>query len=166
MTKRYRQGQILKLIRTNNISTQEDLANALRAGGVEATQVTLSRDIREMGLVKTAEGYRALPPQERPEDLASVASEFVNDVRLAQNQIVLRTAPGHASLVALALDHADWPEVAGTLAGDDTVLVICTDAAIAETVRGRLMQLLGSVHDFQQRGADSPARLLFRAPIR
>ena len=142
MTKAYRQGQILRLIRTNNISTQEDLAGALRASGVEATQVTLSRDIREMGLVKTADGYRALPPREQPDDLASVMGEFVRDVRLAQNQIVLRTAPGHASLVAVTLDRVDWPEVAGTLAGDDTVLVICTDAAIAETVRGRLMQLL------------------------
>jgi transcriptional regulator of arginine metabolism len=143
MTKRYRQGQILKLIRTRSISTQEELASALRASGVEATQVTLSRDIHEMGLVKTPEGYRLLPPQDRPDDLASIAAEFVRDVRLAQNQIVLRTAPGHASLVGVALDSADWPEVVGTLAGDDTVLVICPDPLIAEAVRSRLMQLLG-----------------------
>lgn len=143
MTKSYRQGQILKLIRSANISTQEDLAQALKLCGVEATQVTLSRDIREMGLVKTADGYRALSPRERPEDLASLAGEFLRDVRLAQNQIVLRTAPGHASSVAVALDSADWPEVVGTLAGDDTVLVICPDAVVAETVRARLMEMLG-----------------------
>lgn len=143
MTKSYRHGQILKLIRAGNISTQEELANALRERGVEATQVTLSRDIREMGLVKTPDGYRALPPRERPEDLAAVASEFLIDVRVAQNQIVLRTAPGHASLIAVALDSANWPEVVGTLAGDDTVLVICPDASIAETMRARLMEMLG-----------------------
>jgi len=142
MTKSYRQGQILKLIRARNISTQEDLAQALKACGVEATQVTLSRDIREMGLVKTPDGYRALTPQERPDDLVALASEFLRDVRLAQNQIVLRTAPGHASPVAVAIDNADWPEVVGTLAGDDTVLVICPDATVAEVVRTRLMEML------------------------
>ena len=109
---------------------------------MDATQVTLSRDIREMGLVKTAEGYRALPPQDRPDDLASLAGEYLRDVRLAQNQIVLRTAPGHASPVAVALDSADWPEVVGTLAGDDTVLVICPDGSVAETVCSRLMDML------------------------
>lgn len=142
MTKGYRQGQILKLIRSRNISTQEDLATALKQVGVDATQVTLSRDIREIGLVKTAEGYRALPPQQRPEDVTAVSAEFVRDVRVAQNQIVLRTAPGHASSVAVALDNANWAEVVGTLAGDDTVLVICPDAPVAETVRARLMKML------------------------
>jgi transcriptional regulator of arginine metabolism len=143
MTKSYRQGQILKVVRAGNISTQEDLAQALKAFGIEATQVTLSRDIRELGLVKTSEGYQALQPQERADGLASVAGEFLRDVRMAQNQIVLRTAPGHASAVAVALDNADWPEVVGTLAGDDTVLVICPDSAVAETVRKRLMEMLG-----------------------
>jgi transcriptional regulator of arginine metabolism len=142
MKKSYRQGQILQLIRGRAITTQEDLAAALKECGVEATQVTLSRDIREMGLVKTAGGYRALQQQERPEDFAALASEFLWDVRMAQNQIVLRTAPGHASSVAVALDNANWPQVVGTLAGDDTVLVICPDATVAETVRVRLMALL------------------------
>jgi transcriptional regulator of arginine metabolism len=142
MTKSYRQGQILKLIRSRNISTQEDLAAALKEVGVDATQVTLSRDIREMGLVKAADGYRALPSQQRPEDLAAVAAEFLRDVRIAQNQIVLRTAPGHASSLAVALDSANWAEVVGTLAGDDTVLVICPDASVAEIVRIRLMKML------------------------
>lgn len=142
MTKSYRQGQILKLIRVRSISTQEDLAQALKECGVEATQVTLSRDIREMGLVKTPDGYRALQTERRPEDITSLAGEFLRDVRRAQNQIVLRTAPGHASSVAVALDSAEWPEVVGTLAGDDTVLVICPDAEIAESVRSRLMAML------------------------
>jgi transcriptional regulator of arginine metabolism len=143
MTKSYRQGQILKLIRARDISTQEDLAVALKEIGVDATQVTLSRDIREMGLVKTADGYRALPAQRRAEDVSTVSAEFLRDVRVAQNQIVLRTEPGHASSVAVALDGANWTEVVGTLAGDDTVLVICPDASVAEIVRIRLMKMLG-----------------------
>jgi transcriptional regulator of arginine metabolism len=142
MTKSYRQGQILKLISNGSISTQEELAHALKECGIEATQVTLSRDIREMGLVKTPEGYRALQLQKPPRDLATVVGEFLRDVRVAQNQIVLRTAPGHASSVAVALDNAEWPEVVGTLAGDDTVLVVCPDSVVAETVRTRLMQML------------------------
>jgi len=142
MTKSYRQGQILKLIRVRNIPTQEELANALKECGVDATQVTLSRDIREMGLVKTSDGYRVLTQQERPEDFPALASEFLRDVRLAQNQIVLRTAPGHANSVAVALDNANWPEVVGTIAGDDTVLVICPDASIAGAFRARLMEML------------------------
>ena len=142
MTKSYRQGQILKLIRSRDISTQEDLAAALKEVGVDATQVTLSRDIREMGLVKTADGYRALPAQQRTGDLSAVSAEFLRDVRIAQNQIVLRTAPGHASSLAVALDSANWAEVVGTLAGDDTVLVICPDAPVAESVRIRLMKML------------------------
>ena len=143
MMKSYRQGQIRKLIRDRSISTQDDLAQALKECGVEATQVTLSRDIREMGLVKTPDGYRALQTERKPEDFAALAGEFLRDVRMAQNQIVLRTAPGHASSVAVALDSAEWPEVVGTLAGDDTVLVICPDATVAEAVRARLMRLLG-----------------------
>jgi transcriptional regulator of arginine metabolism len=143
MTKSYRQGQILRILGAAGIFTQEDLARALKERGVEATQVTLSRDIREMGLVKTPEGYRAMPKRERVEDFASIAVEFIRDVRLAQNQIVLRTAPAHASSVAVALDNAEWPEVTGTIAGDDTVLVICPDSAVAEKVRQRLMEMLG-----------------------
>ena len=143
MTKSYRQGQILQIVRTGNITTQEELAHALRERGVEATQVTLSRDIRELGLVKAAGGYRALVAQVSSDDLATVAGEFVRDVRIAQNQIILRTSPGHASSVAVALDNANWTEVVGTLAGDDTVLVICPDSAVAGQVRGRLMAMLG-----------------------
>jgi len=143
MTKSYRHGQILKLIGSTGIFTQEDLARALKERGVDATQVTLSRDIREMGLVKTPEGYRALPKRERTDDLSSAIGEYIRDVRIAQNQIVLRTAPAHASSVAVALDNAEWPDIVGTVAGDDTVLVICPDSAIAEKVRQRLMEMLG-----------------------
>jgi transcriptional regulator of arginine metabolism len=142
MTKSYRHGQILKLIRGRSIYTQDELGRALKEVGIEATQVTLSRDVRELGLVKTSEGYRELGAESSNLRFATLASEFLRDVRLAQNQVVLKTAPGHASSVAVALDDEEWPEVVGTIAGDDTILVICQDSSTAEAVRAKLLGLL------------------------
>jgi transcriptional regulator of arginine metabolism len=142
MTKSFRHGQILKLIRSRGIFTQDELARALKETDVDATQVTLSRDIRELGLVKTSEGYRELGAEAPTLQFATLAAEFLRDVRLAQNQVVLKTAPGHASSVAVALDDEEWPEIVGTIAGDDTILLICPDAAVADAVKTRLLGLL------------------------
>jgi transcriptional regulator of arginine metabolism len=144
MTKNLRQGQILKLIRGGSIFTQEELARALKEKGIETTQVTLSRDMRELGLVKTAEGYRQIERDTPNLQFATLAAEFLQDIRQAQNQVVLRTAPGHASSVAVALDDEEWPEVVGTIAGDDTILVICPDAPTALQMRTKLLDLLKS----------------------
>jgi transcriptional regulator of arginine metabolism len=142
MTKSYRHGQILKLVRGRRLFTQEELARALKETGIDATQVTLSRDMRELGLVKTADGYRELSSDSPGTQFAALAGEFLQDVRLAQNQVVLKTAPGHANSVAVALDDEEWPEVVGTIAGDDTILVICPDSSTAEAVRTKLIGLL------------------------
>jgi transcriptional regulator of arginine metabolism len=142
MTKSFRHGQILKLIRGRSIFTQEELARALKETDIDATQVTLSRDMRELGLVKTADGYRELGSDSPNLQFATLAAEFLQDVRLAQNQVVLKTAPGHASSVAVALDDEEWPEVVGTIAGDDTILIICLDSNTAEAVRTKLIGLL------------------------
>ncbi|MCU1335574.1 MAG: transcriptional regulator, ArgR family [Bryobacterales bacterium] len=144
MNKSYRQGQILKLVRSRSLRTQEELARALRTVGVRATQVTLSRDIRDLGLVKTAEGY-AQPADPAPAgpDLGTVLREFLLDVRVAQNLLVLITPPAHASSVAEALDQAAWPEVTGTVAGDNTILVIAPTAKKAASLRDKLMRFLG-----------------------
>lgn len=143
MNKSYRQGQILKLLRSHRLHTQEELATALRAQGISATQVTLSRDIRELALVKTSDGYSQTGPSAAvTPSLDSVAREFLIDVRLAQNLLVLRTPPGHANALASALDHADWSEVVGTIAGDDTVLVVAPDAETAGALRSKFLHLL------------------------
>jgi transcriptional regulator of arginine metabolism len=144
MNKSYRQGQILKLVRSRSLRTQEELAQALRAVGVRATQVTLSRDIRDLGLLKTAEGYGRPPEAAAPTgpDLATVLREFLLDVRVAQNLLVLITPPAHASSVAEALDQAAWPEVTGTIAGDNTVLVIAPTARKAGSLREKLMRFV------------------------
>lgn len=142
MTKTYRQGQILKLIRSKKIFTQEELAQELRSQGIAATQVTLSRDLRDLRLVKTREGYQEMAPEETGPGFTLLAAEFLHDVLRAQNLVVLKTAPGHANSVAVALDHEGWPEVVGTIAGDDTILVIAPDNATAEGVQEKLLELL------------------------
>ena len=145
MNKSFRQGQILKTIRSKEIYTQDELARELLLLGIPATQVTLSRDMRELGLVKTPEGYRQLPTEKGGgPQLIDVANEYLLDIRVAQNLVVLRTSPGNANTLAIAIDREDLEEVVGTLAGDDTVLVIAPDGKTAETFRERMLQLISS----------------------
>ena len=142
MTKTYRQGQILKLIRGKRISTQDDLAQELAKMGIAATQVTLSRDIRDLRLVKTRDGYQEMAAEETGPEFSMLAEEFLKDVLRAQNLVILKTSPGHANSVAVALDNEEWPQVIGTIAGDDTILVITPDTPTAEAVQEKLLELL------------------------
>ena len=142
MNKSFRQGQILKVIRGKEIYTQEELARELGQLGIQTTQVTLSRDMRELGLVKTPEGYRQLPPEASGPQLGDVANEYLLDIRVAQNLVVLRTSPGNASPLAVAVDREELPEVVGTVAGDDTVLVITPDAQTADKFRKQMLDLI------------------------
>jgi transcriptional regulator of arginine metabolism len=140
MNKTFRQGQILKLIGSKRILTQEDLARELKnAYGIQTTQVTLSRDVRELGLLKTHEGYRQVNPVVSGPDLANVVSELLRDARVAQNLIVLKTSPGNANALAVALDNEELPEVVGTLAGDDTVLIVTPDTRTATALQQKLL---------------------------
>src|SRR4051812_35631662 len=132
MNKSFRQGQILKIIRKKQIYTQEELAKELQSLGISATQVTLSRDIRDLGLAKTSNGYRALPVSASGPELADVVNEYLQDIRLAQNQVILKTSPGNANSLAVVLDREELDEVVGTLAGDDTVLIITPNNGTAE----------------------------------
>ncbi len=142
MNKSYRQGQILNLIEKKSIKTQAQLARELASLGVRTTQVTLSRDIRELGLVKTASGYRQVAPAAAGPDLATLASEFLRDIRVARNLVVLKTSPGNANSLAVALDGAGWPEIVGTIAGDDTILAVAPDDDTAQQLRRRLLGFL------------------------
>ena len=148
MTKTYRQAQILKLIRAHAVHTQEELSAALGKVGIEVTQVTLSRDIRELGLVKAPQGYQesAQSAPAAPESanvLRRAVEEYVKEVRTAQNLVIIKTTRGTAAPLADALDHENWPEVAGTIAGEDTVFVAALDARRAERAREKLLALLG-----------------------
>jgi len=144
MRKAYRQAQILKLVRSRPISTQDELAERLAATGIDASQVTLSRDIRELGLIKTAAGYgeqNAAEPEASTDTLRRVLQEFLRDLRMAQNLVVLKTVPGGAQPVARALDTEDWSEIVGTVAGDDTIFIAAPSDAAAKRLREKLLKL-------------------------
>ena len=146
--KRLRQGQILKLIGEQRIESQEELRRELGRRGMRVNQATLSRDIREIGLAKTAEGYRALPgilgiaEPAPPASLARVLKEFLSDIRPAQNILVLKTPPGSAQPLAVAIDSEKWKEVAGTVAGDDTVLIVTPSPRARIALQKRLQDML------------------------
>lgn len=142
MNKSFRQGQIRNIIRSQQIFTQEELARELVQHGILTTQVTLSRDIREMGLVKTSEGYRPLPAESTGPELADVIDEYMQDVKVAQNIVVIRTSPGNANTLAVALDNKELAEVVGTVAGDDTILVVTPDNSAAGQLRQKLLDLI------------------------
>jgi transcriptional regulator of arginine metabolism len=138
MSTGFRQAQILELVRSRRIHTQDELARELGALGIEATQVTLSRDIKKLGLAKTADGYMPLTTAAR----ARVEDAVWQDVRVAQNLVVVKTPPGKANSLAVELDRASWPEVVGTIAGDDTILIVTTHNAGAAKLRQKLLKLV------------------------
>lgn len=146
MNKTLRQRAILDALRSGPVANQEELQRALRKRGFRVGQATLSRDIRDMNLSKTAEGYTlpqgeaaglALPPVKR------LVREFVLDVRPAQNLLVVKTIIGSAQPVAAALDEQEWDEVVGTIAGDDAILIVCPDKEAAKKVAARIEEMLG-----------------------
>lgn len=142
MSKVARQKAILELLHKGPIESQEEMQGFLARRGFDVGQATLSRDIREVGLVKTYDGYvpgsgvggsePVLPSVSR------LVREFVVEVRLAQNLLVLKTSVGSAQPVAAGIDAEDWPEVVGTLAGDDTILVISQDNKSAQQLARRI----------------------------
>jgi len=145
MSKLTRQQLILQLIENGKVANQEDLRRALARQGQQVTQATLSRDIHELGIVKTGNGY-SLPAQVAGETALPSAErlvrEFVLSVREAQNQLVLKTSVGSAQPVAAALDAEGWEEMLGSIAGDDTILIICENKHHAERVANRLREML------------------------
>jgi transcriptional regulator of arginine metabolism len=144
-SKTFRHGQILRLISDASISNQEDLRRRLAAQKLRVTQATLSRDLQELRLVKTQEGYRAAGLPEESNGLPSLAralGEFLLDIRPAVNLLVLKTPPSGAQPLAAAVDAAKFPETAGTIAGDDTVLIITPDKKSRESLQRRIESLV------------------------
>ncbi len=150
--KHLRQRAIRDLVEQRAIRTQQELATALRERGFRTTQATISRDVAELGLGKGSRDGRAaymLPPRLRDADvsgedrlrrlLADVPVEF----RGADLLLVIRTLPGSAHAVAAALDRTRWPEIVGSIAGDDTVFVATPDRTALRRLRDRLLGLAG-----------------------
>lgn len=139
--KNRRQRRILEIVSNETIGTQKELAERLQQEGFETTQATISRDIKELLLVKVNIGgdrYKYVIAQETPvtdAKLRMVLREFIISYDFSENLLILNTAPGNANTVASAIDRVRWPQVIGTLAGDDTVmLVIKPKEAVQEVV--------------------------------
>jgi len=140
-----RQAIILELVDDEALKSQEWLRRRLRQRGFEATQATISRDIKELGLVKRSgdgayqrPGAEALNPESGLNALARTTAEFLVNVERVQQLVVIRTGRGHAQVLAEALDRARVPEAVGTIAGDDTILVIARGARGAAALVKRL----------------------------
>ena len=126
-----RQKAILELVRDRPVQTQHELAHALVGRGYPATQATVSRDIQELGLVRTGSGYRVGTP-------VSVATELVLSVTEVEFLVVIRTPPGTANVVARAIDESELEGVAGTVAGDDTIIAVLSDRRAGGSLLGFL----------------------------
>ena len=140
-----RQGVILDLIDREPLHTQEQLRRQLQQRGFRATQATISRDIKDLGLVKRAgdgayqrQGVEAASPATAITALERAAAEFLRTVVRVRQLVVVRTGAGQAQPLAAALDRAQLPEAVGTIAGDDTVLVIARDDRRAQSLVKRL----------------------------
>ena len=146
MTKLARQKAILDIVQQGPVASQEHLHRALLKRGCDVGQATLSRDIHELNLVKTPEGYARMPVASNGEPALPPASrlvrEFVLDVRPAQNLLVIKTSVGSAQPVAAALDAERWPETVGTIAGDDAILIVCPDTKSAVRLAARIREML------------------------
>lgn len=152
-----RREEILRLIRHQPVQSQDELLTLLRQRGFAVTQPTLSRDLRELGLVKTPFGYADpssfgaaaapvpfVPSEVREANLDALIGEAVTAVTLAGTLVVLKTPPAGAQPVARVLDEADLPGVAGTLAGDDTIFVALESARSAAALARRFTALIGA----------------------
>lgn len=140
-----RLSAILDVVEHEPVRSQEQLRQRLAIRGFDVTQATLSRDIKELGLVKrSADGaYQPATIEVEPQvtalaTLTRALGEYLLSVEATQQLLVVKTGPGQAQLLALAIDRARMADVAGTIAGDDTILVICRDQPGATAIRARL----------------------------
>jgi len=147
--KQQRQTAIRDVLAQSMVPSQDELRRRLARRGFHVTQATLSRDIHELRLSKGPQGYSlpTAPPPEDDEDalpgIREVLSRFGLEVRQAMNQLIVITTTSAAQPVAAGIDYEDWPEVVGTLAGDDTVLVICPDEQQARRLKARIEDYIG-----------------------
>lgn len=147
--KKSRHEKILEIIENNEIETQGELAEMLRADGFKVTQATVSRDIREMGLVKAAasggrQKYEAAKPvNEEKNRFIRVLRDSVQSLDHAQNLLVIKTGSGMAMAAAAALDHLQFPEVVGCIAGDDTIMAAVRTVEETVQLEEKISQMLG-----------------------
>ena len=150
-----RQRRIVQLLRSRQVSSQEELASLLARNGERVTQATLSRDLEDLGAVKVREDGRVVYrlPEEPPhgdEWLHRMLQEFAVEVAASGNLVVVKTPPGGANAVARALDGAGIKDVIGTVAGDDTIIVVCREGVRGQTVARRLRSMAGQFANVEE----------------
>jgi len=149
MNKRQRHAAILEIVREHRVTSQEHLRELLAERGLEVTQATLSRDIRELRLVKVpdAEGalHYTLPPEawDQTPPLGRLLPTLFVSAEGTGNLLVVKTLTGGAQPIAFAIDWEEWPEVLGTIAGDDTILIILRDPTHLPVVQQRIEDIAG-----------------------
>ncbi len=135
----------MELIRAGEVSSQEELMRGLKARDIAVSQSTLSRDIQELKLAKSAGVYTAgdsEPARPSEESLRRIIREFLVDIDVAQNIVVVKTGSGHASTVSQALDETGWPESIGSIAGENTVFIAVRSPREGKKLERRLRELL------------------------
>ena len=152
LSKTQRQHKIAKYLETEDVSSQAQLVELLAADGINATQATVSRDLDDLGAIKvrarggvTVYAVPELPKDQVPpaDHLRRVLGDWVVDVAHSQNLVILRTPPGSAHVVASALDRSSLPEVLGTVAGDDTLIIVADEDVPGSTLADQLRELAG-----------------------
>ncbi len=147
--KKERQEKLISLITENNIETQEELCEALRSAGFDVTQATVSRDIKELSVTKVpdGEGRQRYAPGRNPngseDKFVTILREAVNSLDNAGNLLVIKTASGMAMAVAAAVDSMNFPEIVGSIAGDDTIMCAVKTAEETEAIKRRLLRIIG-----------------------
>ncbi len=137
-----RREAILRILRGSLVRNQDELVKALRKHGIDATQSSVSRDLRELGVAKAGDHY-IVPGEDTASPFASVA-RFVIDVRHAGSSLtVVKTTTGTAQSVTVAIDRAEWPEVVGTISGDDTIFIATHEGRDQRKLRERLRDAFG-----------------------
>ena len=149
-----RQRAILRIVERRSVATQGELRDLLKTRGFRVDQATVSRDIRELGLVKTSPDgtiprYATVESVSPPAHMRATAilSRLVRGVEASGNLLVVKTGPGEANPVGLALDRLGWREIAGTVAGDDTLLVVVREGSSARRLGRRILNLKAGKRD-------------------
>jgi len=142
--KRLRHKAIIDLVRSGEIASQDELLEALRAKDIEVSQSTLSRDIQELRLAKTGGMYTIVDvePVHSEDSLRRIIREFLEDIAVTNNLVILKTGNGHASTVSQAIDEEHWPETIGSIAGENTVFVAVRSERDGRKVEKRLREIL------------------------
>lgn len=141
MKKRDRHETIKEMVRTRHLSTQREIQEGLEEKGFEVTQTTLSRDLRELGLIKTrdrGESYYILPEHQEGDDFIQLLATYVLKIERASFTLVMHTRLGEAGVTSNVIDEAHPIEILGTVAGADTVIAICRDEAAAQAIESKL----------------------------